>query len=40
MKKSYTMPDFDLATYDLDDVITISVGTGPVEGGGDGWIEV
>ena len=38
--KSYTPPDFEVSAYDLDDVLTISVGTGPVEGGDDGWLDI
>ncbi len=38
--KSYTAPDFEISAYDLDDVLTISVGTGPVEGGDDGWLDI
>lgn len=40
MNKNYTMPDFDISAYDLNDIITISVGSGPVEGGDNGWIEI
>lgn len=38
--KSYTTPDFETSAYELDDVLTISVGTGPVEGGDDGWLDI
>lgn len=40
MKKTYNAPDFDVAQFETEDIITISVGTGPVEGGGDGWINL
>lgn len=40
MKYFYAAPDFDVAEYDVDDIITISIGTGPVEGGDEGWIEI
>lgn len=41
MKQIYSAPDFDVSVYEVEDVITLSVGTGPVEGGGnDGWIDV
>ena len=33
MKQVYQTPDFDVSAYELDDIITISIGTGPVEGG-------
>lgn len=36
MKQAYTAPEFDVSLYDVDDVITLSVGTGAVEGGDDG----
>ena len=39
MKHLYETPDFDVSVYDVEDIITGSVGTGPVEGGDDGWIE-
>lgn len=37
---TYTTPDFDITAFGLDDVLTISIGTGPVEGGDDGWLEI
>lgn len=40
MKQAYTAPEFDVSLYDVDDVITLSVGTGAVEGGDDGWMAV
>lgn len=33
-------PDFDVSLYDVEDIITVSVGTGPVEGGDDGWVDI
>ena len=35
MKQIYSTPDFDVSVYEVEDVITLSVGTGPVEGGGE-----
>ena len=40
MKQIYSAPDFDVSVYEVEDVITVSVGTRPVEGGNDGWIDV
>lgn len=40
MKQAYTAPEFDVSLYDVEDVITVSVGTGSVEGGDDGWLEI
>lgn len=40
MKQVYTAPEFDVSVYDVDDIITLSIGTGPVEGGNDGWVEI
>lgn len=40
MKQIYTAPDFEVSLYDVEDVITISVGTTPVEGGDSGWVEI
>ncbi len=42
MKHLYETPDFDVSVYDVEDIITISVGTGPVEGGddSDGWLDI
>ena len=40
MKQAYTAPEFDVSLYDVDDDITLSVGTGEVEGGKDGWMEI
>lgn len=42
MKHLYETPDFDVSVYDVEDIITISVGTDPVEGGADsdGWLDI
>lgn len=40
MKQVYTAPEFEVSLFDVDDVITLSVGTGPIEGGNDGWMDV
>ncbi len=40
MKQVYTAPAFDVSVYDVDDIITLSIGTGPVEGGNEGWVEI
>lgn len=41
MKQVYQTPDFDVSVYELDDIITLSIGSGNVEGGGDdGWYEI
>ena len=41
MEKAYVAPDFDVTRYDVEDVLTlISVGTGPVEGGDEGWLPI
>lgn len=40
MKQAYTAPEFDVSLYDVEDIITLSIGPGPVEGGDDGWIEI
>lgn len=40
MKHLYETPDFDVSVYDVEDIITISIGTDPVEGGSDGWIVI
>ena len=40
MKHLYETPDFDVSVYDVEDIITVSIGPGPVEGGSDGWIEI
>lgn len=40
MKQAYTAPEFDVSLYDVDDVITLSVGTGSVEGGEVGWMPI
>lgn len=38
--KNYECPDFELSAYEQEDVLTISVGTGPVEGGEGGWLDI
>lgn len=40
MKQAYTAPEFDVSLYDVEDVITLSIGGNPVEGGDDGWVEI
>ena len=42
MERAYIAPDFDVTLYDVEDVLTISVGTDPVEGGNseDGWMDI
>lgn len=40
MKQVYTAPAFDVSVYDVDDVITLSIGTS-LEGDADGgWVEI
>lgn len=40
MKQIYTAPDFEISLYEVEDVITLSIGNGPVEGGDDGWMDI
>ena len=40
MKQVYTAPAFDVSVYDVDDIITLSIGTSPVEGGEAGWMPI
>ncbi len=40
MKQIYGAPDFDVSVYEVEDIITISVGSGPVEGGDEGWMDL
>lgn len=40
MKKPYSSPNFYISEYEVEDIITISIGTGPVEGGEDGWVDI
>ncbi len=40
MKQVYSTPDFDVSLYDVEDIITVSVGTGPVEGGNVGYLPL
>ena len=42
MRYLYESPNFDVSVYDVEDIITISIGTGPVEGGADsdGWLDI
>ncbi len=40
MKQVYTAPAFDVSVYDVDDIITLSIGSGPVDGGDEGWVEI
>ena len=38
--REYITPDFEISAFDAEDVLTISVGTGPVEGGEGGWLDI
>lgn len=38
--KNYTAPDFELTVFEVQDIITVSVSSGPVDGGDGGWIDV
>lgn len=40
MKQIYNAPDFEISEYEVEDVITLSVGEGPIEGGESGWVEI
>lgn len=40
MKRTYAAPFLEITEYEISDVITVSVSSGPVEGGEDGWIIV
>lgn len=40
MKQAYGAPDFDVSVYEVEDIITISVGTGSEEGGDNGWLDI
>ncbi len=42
MIREYLTPDFDVTVYEIEDVITVSVGEGELDGGaieGDGWFN-
>lgn len=41
MIREYVTPDFDVTIYEIEDIITVSGGSGPVDGGldSDGWFE-
>ena len=38
--KKYNSPELEIIALEAEDIITPSVGTGPVEGGDDGWIDI
>ena len=38
--QKYGTPDFVRTEFELDDVLTVSVGTRSVDGGDDGWLDV
>ena len=40
MKKNYVSPEVDFESFQIEDVITVSVNTTPVEGGTEGWIDI
>ncbi len=40
MKHRYETPDFDVSVYDVEDVLTVSVDVGAVEGGDEGWLDI
>lgn len=38
MKKNYNAPDFEVTEFEVEDIITVSVGTDPIDDGG--WTEI
>ena len=40
MERAYIAPDFDVTLYDVEDVLTVSVGTHDLDGGSEGWMEI
>ncbi len=40
MRQKYTAPNFIYSSFETEDILTISIGSGPVEGGDDGWMEI
>lgn len=40
MKQGYVAPEFEVSSYDVEDVITLSVGSGEVDNGEGGWMEI
>lgn len=40
--KKYTAPEFDVTAYEVEDIITISIGTDPDlgDGGDAGWVPI
>ena len=38
--KKYNSPELEIIELEAEDIITISVGNGPVEGGEDGWMDI
>lgn len=37
MVREYVTPDFDVTVYEIEDVITLSIGDGGLDGGSEGW---
>lgn len=35
--KKYSTPNFDITIYEIEDIITLSIGTGAPDGGDEGW---
>ena len=40
MQQKYITPNFDFSAFETEDILTISIGAGPVEGGDDGWLDI
>lgn len=40
MKQVYSAPEFEISLFDVEDILTISIGTGTVEGGDQGWMPI
>jgi hypothetical protein len=40
MKQIYNAPDFEVTVYEVEDIITVSVGTDPLPGGEGGWLDI
>lgn len=39
MNNKYVAPDFDVTIFEIEDVITVSIGNGPIDGGDNNWLD-
>lgn len=41
MKQVYSAPEFEISMFDVEDILTMSIGSTDItEGGANGWVDI